>query len=757
MSKIPFNVDASTARLIGRENVAKLNGAIIELVKNTYDADAKVCILYYEAATNSLYIADNGSGMSEDVITDNWMTIGRSTKTTNFKSNSGRVQTGAKGIGRFALDRISDTCAMYTLSEAGKLIWEVEWEDFSKSKNITDVTAELYVPPISIDDFLEEVNNDEVKKFLLKKIKKSGTGTIFKLTNLRDVWDKSTIGKIKEDLTTLIPYEMKNVFQVYFFDEETALNDAEVLSATDDFPYDYKIEFDVKEDGKTHIELHRNEFDFGDKFKEIMKGGGFTKQDEQYFNGEVIIIDTSFDKVLPNRELEIENTIGNFNGAFYFEKGGRNKQDLEKYFYKPLITNNKNNIFNGIKIYRDSFRVRPYGDLNTPNYDWLLLSNRRNESPAAPSHPTGKWRVNANQVIGSVLISRLNRNLEDQSNREGIIENREFVLLKEFLLKIIGELERDRQYVFRKLRKLYDDTHEHEKIQIEINEKAEESRMDKERNKNSNLDTSQSTENFIDPERAKIALDNKDSQIKDLEDENRLLRTLATTGIVTNTYIHEIKDITHKLSLNIIMAKNALDADQDLNAGLEYIEEANKKRESLSSWFKVTLGSISRDKRTQNKTNLNHLISKIVSSWKAVLPDIDIDLCFSNNEIELKCFPYDIESILTNLIANSVNMFQFNYIKEKKINIKILDSKNDITIIYCDSGKGLPPAYRETPRKILEPMESDKKNDSGETIGTGMGMWIIDKTVSEYDGSIDLSENMKHAFGFYITIKLTKK
>ena len=102
MEKIPFNVDAYTARLIGRENVSKLNGAIIELVKNTYDADATICVLYYEKTTNSLYIADNGCGMTKDVIIKHWMTIGRSTKKKQFISKSGRVQTGAKGIGRFA-------------------------------------------------------------------------------------------------------------------------------------------------------------------------------------------------------------------------------------------------------------------------------------------------------------------------------------------------------------------------------------------------------------------------------------------------------------------------------------------------------------------------------------------------------------------------------------------------------------------------------------------------------------------------------
>ena len=45
MVQIPFTVSARTARLIGQENFANADGAIIELVKNGYDADAKNCII----------------------------------------------------------------------------------------------------------------------------------------------------------------------------------------------------------------------------------------------------------------------------------------------------------------------------------------------------------------------------------------------------------------------------------------------------------------------------------------------------------------------------------------------------------------------------------------------------------------------------------------------------------------------------------------------------------------------------------------
>ncbi|HHF1347213.1 TPA: sensor histidine kinase, partial [Haemophilus influenzae] len=551
--------------------------------------------------------------------------------------------------------------------------------------------------------------------------------------------------------------------QVYFFDEKSSAEDAEVLNITNAFSYDYKIRFNVLSDGDTHIEIHRNEFDFGDRFDEIITQAEFTSEDEQYFKGKCICIETNFAQMLPKRGEQLKNTIGEFSGVLYFEKVTYSKTDAERYFYKTSNNRNiKSDIFGGIKIYRDGFRVRPYGEPKTSDYDWLLIAGRKNKSPAAPSHQTGAWRVNTDQIIGSIFISRMNITLPDQSNREGIVETKEFILLKEFLINVIQEFEKDRQYVFRKLDARYDKIMEAARIQDEINKKAEEAKAAREEKKflsdskdfNQELQLSKIS---INPEEAKIVLDHKDTVIRNLEDENRLLRTLATTGIVTNTYVHEIKDITHKLSRKIVMAKEALELDSDLQAGLKYVTEANVMRESLNSWFKVTIGSVTRDKRTMKKTDLNLLISQTVKLWKETLKNVSIDLEFQGSEIQLKCFPYDIESIFSNLIANSVSSFESYFSDNKSIKIVVSDLEKEIIIKYSDSGRGLSLAYKNNPRKILEPMESDRRNEMGETIGTGMGMWIINRTVADYNGSIDLSDNSKYTSGFYATIKLIKK
>ena len=48
MSQIPFTVSARTAKLIGQENFSNAEGAIIELVKITFDADSHYCFIIFE-------------------------------------------------------------------------------------------------------------------------------------------------------------------------------------------------------------------------------------------------------------------------------------------------------------------------------------------------------------------------------------------------------------------------------------------------------------------------------------------------------------------------------------------------------------------------------------------------------------------------------------------------------------------------------------------------------------------------------------
>ena len=206
MREVKFSVAAKAARLIGRENIADVDGALVELIKNSYDADA-TCVLvkmqipfpdvpntldmtlavkilskedldnimsYYVEedgqlvkkdrlteneqnklknilfSYNKIIVADNGYGMTENIVSTTWMHIGTSDKENNITSPKGRVKTGAKGIGRFALDKLSKGSLMYTKSknENSVIKWFMDWEQFAKAELIDDVKAEIQLQEI---------------------------------------------------------------------------------------------------------------------------------------------------------------------------------------------------------------------------------------------------------------------------------------------------------------------------------------------------------------------------------------------------------------------------------------------------------------------------------------------------------------------------------------------------------------------------------------------------------------------------------
>ena len=97
MAKASFKISSRAAALIGRENVSRADGALIELIKNTYDADAEMCFVWLDVENDFILIYDNGTGMNEDVIRSSWMVIGTNDKQVEFISAKGRVKSGEKG------------------------------------------------------------------------------------------------------------------------------------------------------------------------------------------------------------------------------------------------------------------------------------------------------------------------------------------------------------------------------------------------------------------------------------------------------------------------------------------------------------------------------------------------------------------------------------------------------------------------------------------------------------------------------------
>lgn len=782
--EIPFNVSAYTAKLIGRENVSKLEGAVLEIVKNAYDADAKVFCLYYSEFHNCIYIIDNGVGMQESVLQENWMTIGKSSKKDNYKTTNNRIQTGAKGIGRFAFDRISDRCEMLTKSKNGGLEWLVNWADFDGSKNLSEVKAKLYDTSETLKEYARV---DEWKNLALASIVKemelSETGTVFRLYGLHDNWNEKTRKKLRNHLQNLLPPDVINDFTIYFFDDETPVEEAKIMSANIE-SFDYKMEFNV-EGEQLEIKIWRNEFDFGSEEIKILTEAKISEEEWIYFSGVAKKLNFSFEQI-----GEKSNLIGSYNGVFYFNKISATENDLKKFYYKDIKgRKNFTKEFGGVKLYRDHFRIRPYGEYGDNDFDWLELSARKNRSPAAISHPTGQWKVGSEQLVGIVNVSRENNNLEDAANRNGIQEGPGFEQLKRIVLNVISEFERDRQLVGRKLAQYYKEQNELEKKRQELKKIAEERKRWEEEQKKRKQEEAQVSDKLevesgnipdkkeilpqsgeapsVNPQEVIEVLeameDKQEQEIQELRDEIKMLQTLATTGIITNMFMHEIRTLTNNIGLELDSAYDAIKYDQSLEDAFENIKQAIVFKRHFASWFRVTIESVRKDKRKRKLCDIAELLKEYTDTWKIILEQAGIDLhVHCEEDIMFKCFPFDIENVISNLISNSIASFEREsevMLDKKEINIEICKESEGFILVYEDTGWGLISKYKERPELITEAFESSKDGslEDGNQEGTGMGMWIIKKTALEYGGEIDLSENKTLKIGFKTTISFGGK
>ncbi|KQU58733.1 hypothetical protein ASG66_17080 [Bacillus sp. Leaf406] len=845
MAKIPFKVSARTARLIGRENVSNAESAIIELVKNCYDADAKNCILlidnkytevpkkisiseyialnnetniietcyekvkneyvlvndleqeWYQklseifASKNNIFILDNGEGMTYEVIQNHWMTIGTNNKESNVFSEGGRIRTGAKGIGRFALDRLGAFCEMYTLSKTTKeaLKWRVSWNDFeSNGLGIEEITAdieEIKEAEIKEQFRLIDINN----KFNLSEIdgfiNEFKHGTLLKISNLRDFWEDKGVSKIYVNLEMLIPPKEESSYEIILKSSLKPKKYGTVKTSICD-DYDYKIKAVVDIEQNINIKVIRNEFDLKKFDMKLFETDDFLKWPYTLKNFEAneYNLEYKLPDLIPgynpsNRKNILEE-IGPFEFTLYFMKKSISKVDRKKFYFKDINTSNRNawlERFGGIKLYRDNFVVRPYGDSAGSSFDWLNLGGRVTKSPAAATHRSGPWRVRPYQVAGVVNISRLaNIKFEDKSNREGLQENSTFEGLKEILIRLIQVFEKDRQYVIRGIDK-FNEVKFQEDYNNQLAKKLARDVLRGKFKKDEGEQTSQKTENDKETndkeEQDKIELLAKSvlslgKENKELVSEMQVLRSLASTGLVITSFAHELKNLSANILprtedlkeiLYELIEQEKLTGIEEYNNPFIMINDFREQDTRLKNWLDLSLSAIRKDKRTMKKLELFTLFNEFKRTWSSALEFQSVNLRIPDVTPEKKClvrfFQIDFDSIFNNLISNSLDAFQRNDASSnREIKIELFEEDKKLLMLYTDSGPGLSDKIKD-PYEIFDSLFTTKVDSSGKPVGTGLGMWILKSSIDYYKGDV-IIDNAKSGFALKIVIPLKK-
>ena len=814
MEQLEFRVSSKAARLIGRENIAAVDGAMIELVKNAYDADAECVYIkynmpfpnilkettisylkqflteseirvvlkyYYENnnkllkrdnlkeeeeeelknilfSKNQIVLFDNGIGMTKETMKTTWMNIATSDKEKHIYSKKGRIKTGAKGIGRFALEKLSLETKVYTKNKEDNLIeWNIDWKQFESLELLNEIKATM--------EEKKEKYEDIVKKYIgieeFENIKKFNweSGTLIILSPTREEWNDRLFKKVNVNMQSINPLGSVDIFEVYInniYNKELNF----ISSNLEVQDYDYRIKANYDGDNKIKLLLKRNEVDLkAEKAKVIINHKEYIFDLDEFWQRDAfkrknynkndydkeIEVELTVDKEIKGYSLEEIKKVGPFSLVVYFMKKGNSDDSIIKRI-KVKARNELLDKFSGIKLYRDNFKVRPYGEYEDGMYDWLNLGVRAQKSPAGIKHQSGDWRVLPYQTIGCIMIGRNeNPKLTDMANREGLASNEQYYIFVELIQKILESFEFDRQYIYREYGKWLapkiKEIDKTERIRDSINEEKED-----------NYD--ESKDEYTKKE-YRETVKKLDKEREQEEKTKEILMAFSSSGILTNTFAHELNGIQTQIAIRMPYLRHAVKlliedreftGDEDYEP-LEIIEESEKTDKLLKSWISVVINSVQKKSFEKTEVNVGEFVKEIEEEWKPLLSKKRIS--FEENEIDeqikLKIEKIDLYSIFNNFILNSAWFLEKCSGRERKIKIKVLKNEN-IEIYLENNGPELDEKYRDNPDRVFNAGETSKDDK-----GTGLGLWIMREVVRKNEGQIHV---MNKTDGFGIEIKI---
>lgn len=719
--KLQIRPEARLIKTIGKDLIKNPYAAVVELIKNSYDADSEVVTVSIELTYEQIYnkeqkflkftIEDDGEGMSLETIKNTWMVPATSYKVDKqYSSTKQRTVQGKKGIGRYSSAILGNFLRITTTDLNGMTsIIEIDWKQFDNGKFLDEINIPYEHSKMNLKSGTKieiysdiEVYYDENKQQCQDKIN----------------WNKSQNDLLLKELRKLLVPTNKSGedFKIIFLNNglknleiEDTNKKIEPLPLLDS--YEYRIKGKVASDGKCLLDYENKSFEKSNEKIEI-------KVDNICGDIEVDL------RVFDLDSDVIQNLVNEYSKGIDY-----GKNDI-----KTMIKE-----VTGIGIYRNLFRIRPYGDYD---FDWLGLNARRVNNPS--------MAISTNQVVGFVNIESENKsNLIEKSDREGLKENENYDNLKTILLRILREIEIKR-YEFRKnikrgrvvannikdsiksifslddvnnkigviLHKANIDTHIIEKVEFEL--KQEENK--------------------------------KNNSLKKIEEVLAIYEAHVALGKLVLYVLHEgrkpIQIISQKLTnLQKALQRFIKTKDENIEQDIKkYNEDSLSQLKRLSNLFKrldpLMITRMSKKKEIniyQNALNNYELFKEVLKK-----ENIDFEIQCENRELFIYGRDEDLYIIYSNLIENSLYWFKLAKLKQKKIIISIYRDNRCFYIDYKDNGIGIKKEHIDL---IFDPGFSTKPEG-----GTGIGLTIVGQAVSRNNGEIKYKESSEGVY-FQICFK----
>ena len=692
--------DSTIAEILGVQNFSNKESAILELVKNAYDAHARN--LNISISSSCIIMRDDGVGMDRETIHTHWMHVGKSPK---GYLEDGRVMAGSKGIGRFALARLGSSVTMVSCRKGNVPIrWMTDWNS-SHVEELQDSISE---------------------------------GTTISINQLRDKWNKKGVERLISFLSRSCNDEEMRI-EVTFDDEVYVVqNYLKDVKSGKDYVWHLRMSYQCNEQNL------KCEF-VGDEFQAIAQE--YCQESIGQFRDCISIADEFSDGLNASEVLELRKElqlVGDFEADLYFQNIP-SAFDCEKFLYKSHTGLSRKD--GGIALYRNAFSISGYEGYR----DWLELGKRSRKSPAAASHPTGAWRVRENQMLGQVHIDKAkNYLLMDLSNRQGMEENNAYRLFIDIIISGISRFERYRQSLIRSIDKKNKKEKKNEPErsplinrvlaepkQLAVLGASEQRGLAKEIREERKQSESQK----------RVWAETEQRYRYDI----RLLNTLATLGLRSSSMAHELSNDRSNIatnSENIIDALKAYgywDALSSVeNTRVQYrnvpalLEIAQKIESKMLVFMDVMLTEIEKEKFLVKENDIHEIVSRIAMKWKRDYSKLNISIQSGIKPVFVIAEDI-IASILDNLILNTIQQNDSRSSIEIEIKFNIFD--NRLHFSYSDNGVGLPQKYKNEPMRILEVHETSREN------GHGLGMWIVNNSI-HYTGGKVVSITSKAGFGF---------
>lgn len=700
--------------------------ALVELIKNSYDADAswvKVSFIdfaldYSLTSTSKIIIEDDGCGMNEDILKKHWLNPATPDKlrrkAVNAKTEKGRILQGEKGIGRFAIFKLGKTIKITTrrqrkdnegyFIDEGDDVENTLVYDFSKyddnflKENGHD--KDLFLENLQVEFSQAPPTTIISKEIILgtTKRKRKPYGTIIEISNLKTKWTDLRVARVQSEVGKLQP----------IFSQDTE-GDFGVWIYKDN-------------------QLHESQ----DRYKEQLKNclenksvfkvtNGFYSSSDNIFsfkiNGQDVRLSFKDSDISGLKQFEKFNTpeykteCGSFRFEFYIFDFNVDSENPSKYFLdsddKKIIREHR------IYLYRDGLRVMPYGD---PEDDWLRIDIARGTIRADEF-------LSNDQVVGCVYISQKeNPKLIDKTNREGLIEDGraldDFITLLQLILKYLRK-KPFAQYLIDKQRKKEIDRIKRGRPS-ELIETAKKQYAD-----------DQNTLTFL-----KSFERSYKKEKKVLEDRINKTENLAAVGLSIETASHDVMLFIRKT------LENQDSLIRDLMTGEEIDKQELLKRLTLirgnlsiveTQMKDVQLLFPSTKSRTKN-INVEEIINKVTRLYKRVFNDNKIFVDFDVTERPLIAKTTDavLLQVFINLFDNSLYWLKT---VDGERHIKISIDGNKQRLIFSDNGPGIKD---DDVNYIFEAFYSGKGEE-----GRGLGLYIAKQLLYRYDYSINLAEFSK--------------